>query len=54
MVLVFLFFPIKVHIFSILEHFLLENPDWKYDQIPEIMDGKNIGDYVDADILEKL
>lgn len=33
---------------------MLDNPDWKYDVIPEIMDGKNIGDFVDPDILEKL
>jgi nucleolar GTP-binding protein len=32
----------------------LENPEWKYDVIPEIMDGKNIFDFVDKDILEKL
>jgi nucleolar GTP-binding protein len=32
----------------------LENPDWKYDAVPEIMDGKNIGDFVDKDILERL
>ena len=33
---------------------MLDNPDWKYDLVPEIMDGKNIGDFVDADILERL
>lgn len=37
-----------------LEHFILENPDWKYDQVPEIMDGKNIADFVDADIMQRL
>jgi nucleolar GTP-binding protein len=42
---------IKVFIILIIEHFLLDNPDWKYDAVPEIMDGKNIGDFVDADIL---
>jgi len=30
---------------------MLDNPDWKYDLVPEVIDGKNIGDYVDADIL---
>ena len=40
--------------FPLQEHFMLENPDWKYDAIPEIMDGKNIGDFVDKDILDKL
>lgn len=33
---------------------MLENQEWKYDQIPEIMDGKNIADFVDKDILQKL
>lgn len=36
------------------EHFLLENPDWKYDIPPEIMDGTNIIDYVDPDIERKI
>jgi hypothetical protein len=30
----------------------LRNPDWKFDPIPEIMDGKNIADFIDPDILE--
>ncbi|KAI1744140.1 P-loop containing nucleoside triphosphate hydrolase protein [Xylaria scruposa] len=34
--------------------YLLENPEWKYDRIPEIFDGKNIYDYVDPDIEAKL
>lgn len=33
---------------------MLENEDWKYDVVPEIMDGKNIADFVDKDILVKL
>ena len=32
----------------------LENEDWKFDSIPEIIDGKNIADFVDPDILTKL
>jgi len=32
----------------------LNNDDWKYDAIPEIWNGKNIADFVDSDILEKL
>jgi nucleolar GTP-binding protein len=35
-------------------NYLLANPEWKDDTIPEIMDGKNIADFVDADIAEKL
>lgn len=36
------------------KRYLLKNEDWKYDVIPEIMDGKNIADFVDADILQRL
>ncbi|KAH6906514.1 GTP binding protein 4 [Coprinopsis sp. MPI-PUGE-AT-0042] len=34
--------------------YLLTNPDWKFDIIPEIMEGKNIADFIDPDIEEKL
>eukprot|EP00835_Amoeboradix_gromovi_P001515 NODE_70_length_23697_cov_0.294771.p4 type:complete len:590 gc:universal NODE_70_length_23697_cov_0.294771:8376-6607(-) len=34
--------------------YILEMEDWKYDQIPEIMDGRNVADFVDADIEKKL
>jgi nucleolar GTP-binding protein len=37
-----------------LEDYLLANPDWKMDIMPEIMDGKNIADFIDPDIAEKL
>lgn len=33
---------------------LLEDNGWKYDMIPEIMDGKNVCDFVDPDIDKKL
>jgi nucleolar GTP-binding protein len=36
------------------EKFLLENPDWKYDIIPELFNGKNVIDFVDPDIEQKL
>jgi len=36
------------------QRYLLKNPEWKFDKIPEIMDGKNIADFVDADIVELL
>jgi len=32
----------------------LKDDSWKFDSIPEIMNGKNIADYVDADIEAKL
>ncbi|KYR02710.1 nucleolar GTP-binding protein 1 [Tieghemostelium lacteum] len=31
--------------------YLLKNDEWKLDIIPEIMDGKNISDYIDPEIL---
>ena len=36
--------------FSCAEHYLLRNPDEKYDVVPEIMDGHNIADFIDEDI----
>jgi nucleolar GTP-binding protein len=32
----------------------LKDESWKFDTIPEIINGKNIADFVDADILQKL
>lgn len=34
--------------------YLLDNPEWKYDKVPEIMDGMNVSDYVDPDIDARL
>ena len=36
------------------KNYLLANDSWKYDAIPEIMDGKNICDFIDPDIAVKL
>ena len=36
------------------EHWQLKNNEWRTDGVPEIMDGKNIADFVDPDILSKL
>lgn len=36
------------------EGWQLANPDWKYDAIPEVFDGKNVYDFVDPDIEAKL
>merc|ERR1711920_979821 len=33
---------------------LLEDDSWKYDAIPEIMDGHNVIDFIDPDIDRKL
>lgn len=38
----------------IAENYLLETDEWKFDVVPEIMDGKNIADFIDPEILEKL
>jgi len=35
-------------------HWELKRPEWLDDMIPEIMDGKNIADYVDPDIEQRL
>lgn len=43
-----------VFFFPIQEHFKLDDPNWKYDAVPEIMNGKNIFDFVDPDIERKL
>jgi nucleolar GTP-binding protein len=37
-----------------VEGWLLENPEWKYDIQPEVLDGKNVADFIDVDIMEKL
>lgn len=36
------------------KHYLLADDTWKYDAVPEIMDGKNVGDFIDPDIAAKL
>jgi nucleolar GTP-binding protein len=36
------------------DQYLLDNPEWKQHKIPEILDGKNIADFVDPDIEAKL
>ena len=36
------------------KHYQLDNDEEKYDSVPEIFEGKNIADYVDPDILERL
>eukprot|EP00388_Colpodella_angusta_P009922 GDKJ01026112.1.p1 GENE.GDKJ01026112.1~~GDKJ01026112.1.p1 ORF type:complete len:689 (-),score=199.02 GDKJ01026112.1:154-2220(-) len=36
------------------KNYLLENDEWKYDVVPEFFDGKNVADFVDADIEKRL
>lgn len=37
-----------------IKHYTLANDDWRTDNIPEIMDGKNVADFVDPDIEARL
>lgn len=39
--------------FPLQEQYILPE-EWKYDEIPEIYNGKNIADFVDPEIWEKL
>jgi len=32
----------------------LDNPEWKYDVYPEVIDGMNVADFIDPDISRKL
>eukprot|EP00834_Sanchytrium_tribonematis_P004182 NODE_191_length_13422_cov_1.451025.p4 type:complete len:575 gc:universal NODE_191_length_13422_cov_1.451025:8969-10693(+) len=43
-----------VYSVDLKKKYILENEDWKYDPIPEIMDGRNVADFFDSDIQEKL
>jgi nucleolar GTP-binding protein len=43
-----------VHLYDIRKTFILEKEAWRYDQVPEIMDGRNVADFVDPDIDAKL
>merc|ERR1719310_1755222 len=53
-----MFFPSMISgttsYFHLWKRAVLEDPKWKYDVVPEIMDGKNIADFVDPDIDRKL
>ncbi|CAO1619338.1 unnamed protein product [Sympodiomycopsis kandeliae] len=43
-----------VHSIDFKKNYILDDDSWKYDVIPEIQGGKNIADFVDPDILERL
>lgn len=36
------------------QDYLLEDDEWKYDRVPEVLNGKNVYDFVDPDIESKL
>ncbi|RCK58194.1 Nucleolar GTP-binding protein 1 [Candida viswanathii] len=39
---------------NLKDQYLLEDEDWKNDVMPEVLDGKNVYDYLDPDIAAKL
>ncbi|PPQ80201.1 hypothetical protein CVT25_003554 [Psilocybe cyanescens] len=43
-----------VYNINMKQDYLLANPEWKMDIMPEIWEGKNVADFVDPDIAEKL
>jgi nucleolar GTP-binding protein len=43
-----------VYNFNMRKNYLLDNPEWKEDRIPEVFEGKNVYDFIDPDIEEKL
>ncbi|OCH88156.1 GTP binding protein 4 [Obba rivulosa] len=43
-----------VYNINLKKNYILADPEWKMDIMPEIMDGKNVADFIDPDILEKL
>merc|ERR1719331_2285354 len=43
-----------VYSVDLWKSFQLKDDSWKYDKIPEFMDGRNIADFVDPDIEAKL
>ncbi|EMD33797.1 hypothetical protein CERSUDRAFT_108067 [Gelatoporia subvermispora B] len=43
-----------VYNINLKKNYLLADPEWKMDVIPEIMNGKNVADFIDLDIMEKL
>lgn len=43
-----------VYNIDLKKNYDLANPDWNHDKVPEFFNGKNVADYVDPDIEEKL
>ena len=39
---------------DVKKKYLLEDDEWKYDKIPEFLDGHNVADFIDPEIEEKL
>ncbi|KAF2188737.1 P-loop containing nucleoside triphosphate hydrolase protein [Zopfia rhizophila CBS 207.26] len=43
-----------VYNFNMRKNYILDNPEWKEDRIPEVFEGKNVYDFIDPDIEAKL
>ncbi|GMM36021.1 putative GTPase [Saccharomycopsis crataegensis] len=43
-----------VYNINLKDNYLLDDDDWKNDVMPEILNGRNVYDFLDADIIEKL
>ena len=43
-----------VYSIDMKKNYDLADPEWNYDKVPELFNGKNIADYVDPDIEDKL
>ncbi|MCL7039209.1 hypothetical protein MKW94_010102 [Papaver nudicaule] len=43
-----------VYTANLKKHYILEHDEWKHGIMPEILDGHNVHDFVDADILQRL
>jgi len=43
-----------VYNYDMHKNYILDNPEWKYDEYPEVIDGMNLFDYIDPDIGRKL
>ncbi|TPX43712.1 hypothetical protein SeMB42_g04623 [Synchytrium endobioticum] len=43
-----------VYNIDLKKNYMLKDEEWKHDKIPEILDGKNVADFVDADIEARL
>jgi len=43
-----------IYNYDLRKNYTLDNPDWKYDEYPEVINGMNLFDYIDPDIGKKL
>ncbi|OCK76103.1 nucleolar GTP-binding protein-like protein [Lepidopterella palustris CBS 459.81] len=43
-----------VYNINLKKNYLLDNPDWNEDRVPEVFDGKNVYDFIDPEIEAKL